>query len=105
MFTDNPFNNFLPGDSHGGTLRTVLGDKLGRFSGRGDGDDGRGSDVVCGVDSAHRSGVSDVHGFVGQGVGAQDVLEEPLRPHAALGLLGQAGHRLDALDGKKQRRR
>ena len=97
MLKDNPCNNFLPGDSHGGTLRTVLGDKLGRFSGRGDGDDGRGSDVVGGVDRAHRSGVSDVHGFVGQGVGAQDVLEEPLRPHARLGFAGKTRHGLDAL--------
>ena len=49
--------------------------------------------------------LGDVHLDVGQGLGSEDVLEEPLRPHAALGLLGQAGHGLDALDGKKQRRR
>ena len=44
--------------------------------------------------------MGDVHGLVGEGVGAKDILEEPLRPHAGLGLPGEAGHGFDALDHK-----
>jgi len=41
--------------------------------------------------------LGDVHLDVGQGLGTEDVLEEPLRPHAGLSLPGEAGHRLNAL--------
>ena len=49
----------------------------------------------------HLRRLGNVHLDIGQGLRPEDILKEPLRPHAALGLLGQAGHGLDALDGKK----
>ena len=51
------FSQSLPSNSHRGALGPILGDELGRFSGRGDGDDRRGPDVVGSVDSAHRTEV------------------------------------------------
>jgi hypothetical protein len=43
-------------------------------------------------------GVSNVHLVVGDGVRAQDVLEEALGPHARFGLASKTRHGLNALN-------
>ena len=50
-----------PGDPDDGTHGPVLGRLLGRAPGRGDGDDGRGLDVVGGLDGGDGSGGGAVH--------------------------------------------
>ena len=42
-------------------------------------------------------GVSNIHLFISDGVSPENVLEEPLGPHARLGLPSKTGHGLNTL--------
>lgn len=45
----------------------------------------------------HLRRLGNVHLDIGQGLRPEDILKEPLRPHAGLGLSREAGHGLNAL--------